>query len=87
VLAENGAIAEAAVVGVPDERTGEALMAVLVLRAGTSLSVEDVRAHCAAGLARFKIPTVVEFVEQLPRSATGKITRAALRAVRGSGEQ
>jgi long-chain acyl-CoA synthetase len=86
VLAENGAIAEAAVVGVPDERTGEALMAVLVLRAGASLSVEDVRAHCAAGLARFKIPTVVEFVEHLPRSATGKITRAALRVVRRSGD-
>jgi long-chain acyl-CoA synthetase len=87
VLAENEAIAEAAVVGVPDERTGEALMAVLVLRAGASLSVEEVRAHCAAGLARFKVPTVVEFVEHLPHSATGKITRAALRALRGSGEQ
>lgn len=87
VLTENEAIAEAAVVGVPDPRTGEAVMAVLVLRAGASLTVEDVRAHCAAGLARFKVPAVVEFVEHLPRSATGKITRSALRAVRGSGEQ
>ncbi|HTK64670.1 MAG TPA: AMP-binding protein [Pseudonocardia sp.] len=87
VLAENEAIAEAAVVGIPDERTGEAVMAVLVLRAGASLTVDDVRAHCAAGLARFKVPTVVEFVDSLPRSATGKITRAALRAVRGAGRQ
>jgi len=82
VLAGHGSIAEAAVVGIPDERTGEALMAVLVPRPGTSLTTEDVRAHCAAGLARFKVPTVVKFVERLPRSATGKITRAALRAIR-----
>jgi long-chain acyl-CoA synthetase len=84
VLAEHPDIAEAAVVGVPDERTGETVMAVLVARPGVTLTVEDVRAHCATRLARFKVPTVVELVDRLPHSATGKITRAALRALRST---
>ena len=54
-------------------------------RDGVTLEPEDVRAHCATQLARFKVPTVVEVVDRLPHSATGKITRAALRAVRGAG--
>jgi long-chain acyl-CoA synthetase len=85
VLSEHPGIAEAAVVGVPDQRTGEAVMAVLVPRPGVLLTAAEVRAHCATRLARFKAPTVVELVERLPHSATGKITRAALRAVRRSG--
>jgi long-chain acyl-CoA synthetase len=87
VLCELDSVAEAAVVGIPDGRTGEALMAVLVLREGATTSAEDVRAHCAARVARFKVPTVVEFVERLPRSATGKITRAALRAIRNAEQR
>jgi long-chain acyl-CoA synthetase len=80
VLNEHLSVAEAAVVGVPDPRTGEAVKAVLVLRPGTELTVEQLREHCATRLARFKIPTVVRFADQLPHSATGKITRLALRA-------
>jgi long-chain acyl-CoA synthetase len=70
------------VVGVPDERTGEAVKAVLVVRPGAELTAEQVREHCAVRLARFKLPTVVEFVDALPRSATGKIARMELRAGR-----
>lgn len=80
VLDEHPSVAEAAVVGVPDARTGEAVKAVLVLRPGSTLSAEQVRAHCSARLARFKVPSVVAFVDQLPHSATGKITRIALRS-------
>ena len=86
VLGELPEVVEAAVVGVPDPRTGETVKAVLVLREGAGLTpesaLERVREHCVTRLARFKIPTVVEFAERLPHSATGKITRLALRGER-----
>jgi long-chain acyl-CoA synthetase len=78
VLAELDGIEEAAVVGVPDDRTGEAVKAVLVRAEGASLSENDVRAHCALRLARFKVPAVIEFVDALPRTPTGKIARRLL---------
>ncbi|HWN34046.1 MAG TPA: AMP-binding protein [Pseudonocardia sp.] len=83
-LNEHPSVAESAVVGVPDPRTGEAVKAVLLLRPGAELTAEQVREHCATRLARFKIPSVVEFADQLPRSATGKITRFSLRTQRSS---
>jgi long-chain acyl-CoA synthetase len=87
VLLEHPSVREAAVFGVPDPRTGETVKAVLVPRPGAELTVEQVREHCATRLARFKIPTSVEFADRLPRSATGKITRVSLGAERtGSSE-
>lgn len=78
VLAELDGIAEAAVVGVPSERVGEAVKAVLVRREGAALTEDDVRAHCVARLARFKVPAVIEFVDVLPRTPTGKVARRQL---------
>lgn len=75
-------VVEAAVLAVADERTGQAVKALLVLApgaGGSAVTGETVRAHCAARLARFKVPTQVEFVTELPRSVAGKIARGRLR--------
>ena len=76
VLDDLDGVTEAAVVGVPDERTGEAVKAVLI---ATGLTEDQVIEHCAGRLARFKVPTAVEFVTSLPHSATGKLARRRLR--------
>ncbi len=78
VLGELDGVAEAAVVGVPDDRTGEAVKAVLVRAPGSVLTEEEVRAHCTLRLARFKGPAVVTFVDELPRTPTGKVARRRL---------
>ncbi|RJQ78065.1 acyl-CoA synthetase [Pseudonocardiaceae bacterium YIM PH 21723] len=70
---------QAAVVGVQDARTGEAVKAVLVPRQGSRLTEDEVAEHCRVRLARFKVPTIVEFADDLPHTATGKINRRALR--------
>jgi long-chain acyl-CoA synthetase len=79
VLEELDGVAESAAVGVPDERTGERVKAVVVVRPGVTLTEEAVREHCASRLAKFKVPGVVEFVDALPHSVTGKLRRASLR--------
>lgn len=79
VLDELSEVAESAAVGVPDERTGERVKAVVVLRPGATLTEEAVREHCAERLAKFKVPGIVEFVDALPHSVTGKLRRASLR--------
>jgi long-chain acyl-CoA synthetase len=79
VLEELAGVAESAAVGVPDERTGERVKAVIVVQPGVTLTEEAVREHCASRLAKFKVPGVVEFVDALPHSVTGKLRRASLR--------
>jgi long-chain acyl-CoA synthetase len=78
VLAELPGVAEAAVVGVPDEKTGEAVKAVLVRAEGVQLTEEEVLAHCTDRLARFKVPSTIEFTDALPRTPTGKVARRQL---------
>jgi long-chain acyl-CoA synthetase len=72
-------VVEAAVVGIPDERTGEAVQAWVVPKEGRSLSAEELQDFLRGYLARFKIPRDIRLVEELPHHVTGKVLRRALR--------
>ena len=74
------AVAEVAVVGVPDEKWGERPKAFVVPRPGETVTAEDIIEHVRSQLARFKAPEHVEFVEELPKTSTGKIQKFQLRA-------
>ncbi|WP_060882265.1 acyl-CoA synthetase [Streptomyces caniscabiei] len=79
VLAEYPGILEAAVVGVPDDRWGETVLAVLSCESGTRPTVEEVRAFADRYLARYKLPTDVMHIDRLPRNASGKLDKIELR--------
>jgi O-succinylbenzoic acid--CoA ligase len=72
-------ISEAAVVGREDAEWQEAVTAVVVLRPGAEVDGDELRSHCAAVLAGYKVPKRIEFVGELPRTASGKLLRRALR--------
>jgi fatty-acyl-CoA synthase len=72
-------IAEAAVIGVADERWGEVGKAIVVLKAGETLDADALISHCLANLAKFKVPASVDFIDALPRNATGKVLKWELR--------
>jgi len=79
VLLEHDGIVQAAVIAVPDPIRDEAVMAFVVVRQDQTLTEEDVHAHCAGRLARFKIPTIVEFRAELPMTSIGKVEKRRLR--------
>ena len=84
VLLQHPAVREAAVVGMPDERWGESPHAFVVLRAGAGAAAAELREFCRARLAHFKVPSDFQFVEELPKTATGKIQKFVLRRRRSA---
>ena len=82
-LYQHPGVNEAAVVGVPDETYGEALFAVIVPAPGARLSEDEIIAHCRARIGGYKIPRRMAFVDQMPKSAMGKILKTELRRIHG----
>ncbi|MCU1452180.1 MAG: AMP-dependent synthetase and ligase [Acidimicrobiales bacterium] len=74
------AVAEVAVIGVPDDRWGELVCALVVLAPGAEATEDDLREHCRSRLAGYKVPKRVEFRDELARTATGKLQKFKLRA-------
>jgi acyl-CoA synthetase (AMP-forming)/AMP-acid ligase II len=77
-LATLPGIAEMAVASTPDELLGQAIKAVIVLRDGAELDERQVKAHCRTHLASYKVPKIVEFARELPRTSSGKVQRFKL---------
>ena len=79
LLYTHPAVAEAAVIGVADERHGEEIKAVLAFKPGQSATAEELTAFCKESLAAYKYPRMFEFLDELPKGPTGKILKRALK--------
>ncbi len=86
-LFSHPAVAEVAVIGVPHEKWGETVVALVVLAPDASASEQELRDHCRAKLAGFKVPSRVEFRDELARTATGKLQKFKLRAPYWEGRE
>jgi long-chain acyl-CoA synthetase len=79
VIYEHSAVQEAVVIGVPDAYRGESVKAVLVLKEGQQVTVEEIKDFCKQNMSAYKVPTIIEFRDHLPKTSVGKILRRALR--------
>ncbi|MEP6652232.1 MAG: AMP-binding protein [Myxococcales bacterium] len=79
VVAQHPAVAEVGAIGVPDEKSGEVVKVVVVLRPGMSVTAEELIQFCRTSLAAYKLPRHVEFRTELPKTNVGKVLRRALR--------
>ncbi|MEJ7583715.1 MAG: AMP-dependent synthetase, partial [Acidimicrobiales bacterium] len=80
------AVVEVAVIGVPHEKWGETVVALVVTAPDAKVTEQEIRDHCRTKLAGFKVPTSVEFRDELARTATGKLQKFKLRAPYWEGQ-
>jgi fatty-acyl-CoA synthase len=85
-IVSHPAVLEVAVVGVPDEQWGERPKAFVVLAPGEQATQDELIEHVKSKIARFKAPKAVEFVEQLPKTSTGKVQKFELREKEWAGQ-
>ena len=78
-LFEHPAVADAAVIGIPSEQWGEAVLAFITLKQGEQVTADEFIEFCRPLLAGYKIPRKIEFIDQIPRNVTGKILKKDLR--------
>jgi fatty-acyl-CoA synthase len=86
-LFSHPAVAEVAVIGVPDEKWGELILALVVLAPGQTATEDELRDHCRTKLAGYKVPKRIEFRDELARTATGKLQKFKLRAPYWEGQE
>ena len=80
VLFAHPKILEACTVGVPDPKRGETVKAFVVVKPGQTLTADEIIEHCRKSLAPYKVPTLVEFIDAVPRTSVGKPDRKVLQA-------
>ncbi|MEW8138277.1 MAG: AMP-binding protein [Candidatus Thiodiazotropha endolucinida] len=79
IITNHEAVLESACIGVPDEKSGEAIKALVVLRENQHIGVDELRAYCKENMTAYKVPKYIVFVDELPKSTVGKILRRKLR--------
>ena len=81
VLIRHPAVADIAVIGIPHPTWGETVKAFVVVKKGETLTEEEVITYCRENLAPYKVPKIIEFIDELPKSAVGKVLRRKLKEI------